>query len=67
MRAFRKIIFSEDDLATLEGYYLAKHESGRDYRRRDLQTLLNNWTGELDRARNWKPETTTKPEPTFKL
>ena len=26
-----------------------------DYRRRDVVTLLNNWQGEVDRARKWVP------------
>jgi len=32
-------------------YYLADIEPDKDIRRRDLQTLLNNWGSELDRAR----------------
>jgi hypothetical protein len=67
LRAFRKIEFSEEDIATIENYYLADHEDGKDYRRRDIQTLLNNWTGELDRAGNWKPKPTANPDPKFKL
>lgn len=55
LRAFKKIDFNESDLVSIERYYLAEHESDKDYRRRDVLTLLNNWTGELDRARNWKP------------
>lgn len=45
---------AEDELELLECYYLADLPSESDYRRRDLGTLLNNWTGELDRAREWK-------------
>jgi len=44
-----------DDLTAIEKYYTEDIPNEKDYRRRDLQTLLNNWTGELDRARNWKP------------
>ena len=31
------------------------YESGYRYRRKDIITLLNNWTGELDRAVGKKP------------
>ena len=47
-----------DDVATLGGYYNAKIPKATDYRRRDLLTLLNNWTGELDRARKFNPKPT---------
>jgi len=40
-----------DQLTVMAAYYHAKISAEKDYRRRDLQTLLNNWTGELDRAR----------------
>ena len=42
-----------DQLEPLQAYYHAKIAPEKDFRRRDLQTLLNNWTGELDRARAW--------------
>jgi hypothetical protein len=45
-----------DDLDLLERYYLAPLGRQEDYRRRDLITLLNNWHGELDRARIWEVE-----------
>jgi hypothetical protein len=34
-------------LALVEKY----HSSKAEYRRRDIQTLLNNWNAEVDRAR----------------
>lgn len=37
---------SEQDLETLEAYY----QSGSQFLRRDVLTLLNNWNGEIDRA-----------------
>ena len=40
-----------DEIALMEGYYLAEIDRDEDFRRRDLITLLNNWNGELDRAR----------------
>lgn len=44
----------KDDLATLERYYVAKHPTGRDYRRRSVYALLFFWSEELDRARVFK-------------
>lgn len=40
----------EDDWQLLETFYTAP-ASTPDYRRRDIETLLNNWNGEIDRAR----------------
>ena len=45
--------FSPTDWATLEAYYAAEIPARDDIRRRDLATLLNNWSGELTRARRW--------------
>lgn len=45
---------SEQDIQSLERMYAAKLPEGKDYRRRDLSTLLNNFMGEVDRARNFK-------------
>ena len=44
---------SPPELGSIETYYLADNVGDRDCRRHDLQTLLNNWQGELDRARNF--------------
>ena len=41
-----------DDWKALRWYY---RESGCTYLRRDLLTLLNNWNGEIDRAKNYDP------------
>jgi len=46
-----------DEVDTLERYYGADIDRPEDYRRRDLLTLLNNWSSELDRARIWNAET----------
>lgn len=46
----------EDDLAMIEDFYGAIIPKDRDYRRTALQTLLNNWNGEVDKARLWKSE-----------
>jgi hypothetical protein len=37
----------------LEAYYNAALADREDFRRRDLATLLNNWSGELTRAAEW--------------
>jgi hypothetical protein len=47
----------EEDLAAVERYYSARIPKDEDYRRHDLPTLLNNWNGEVDRARKFKPTT----------
>lgn len=44
-----------EDFKLIEAYYNFSHPPAADYRRRDLQTLLNNWPGELDRARRFRP------------
>jgi hypothetical protein len=40
-----------EDLDILEWYYTI---SGCEYIRRDVKTLLNNWQGEIDRAKEYK-------------
>jgi len=54
-RAMQKIWpIDPEDFALIERYYTtAEFRQGEDYRRRDLLTLLNNWPGEVDRARAW--------------
>jgi len=54
--AFLRLDIDEDeDFVMLEQYYTADAKDfDRDYRRRDLGTLLNNWNTELDRARAWR-------------
>ena len=44
----------QEELATIHAAYIAPKPATAegDFRRKDLQTLLNNWTKELDRARN---------------
>jgi len=41
----------EGDFAVMEAYYTMRIPEKTDYRRRDMLTLLNNWPGELDRAK----------------
>lgn len=54
-KAWRKIEkpINADDWEALKWFYT---ESGCRFLRRDLQALLNNWTGEIDRAKNYNPE-----------
>ena len=47
---------AEEDLVALEAYYTLDIPSHRDYRRHGLLTLLNNFPGEVDRARNFTPD-----------
>ena len=47
---------SEEELNALDEYYSAEIPQEKDYRRRALYTLLNNWQGEIDRARRWVSE-----------
>lgn len=42
-----------EDFEAVKWFYT---ESGCPYLRKDLQTLLNNWNGEVDRAKNYDPE-----------
>jgi hypothetical protein len=48
LRVIMKRKDAMQELREIEEFYT----SGYQYRRRDIYTLLNNWTGELDRARN---------------
>jgi len=56
------------DWLQLEAYYAADIPDRDDIRRRDLATLLNNWSGELTRAarycerQGWHPEKSQKKE-----
>jgi hypothetical protein len=49
--ALKAVDPSAEELTEMEDYYTAPMQADKDYRRRDVLTLLNNWTGELDRAR----------------
>ena len=56
--ALAEIEATEAEINGMEAYYMAKLPKDKDYRRRSLETLLNNWNTELDRARNFKPAIT---------
>lgn len=64
IKALQALKIMPDDLELVEKYYSAKDiPAGKDYRRRDLLTLLNNWPGEVDRARAYNPTPTPKNAP----
>lgn len=53
------------EIHVVRAWYTAKiNEKDADFRRRDLLTLLNNWTGEIDRAKQFIT-TRRYTEPTF--
>lgn len=45
---------AEEDLILLENFYNAVIDADQDHRRTALLTLLNNWNGEVDKARFYK-------------
>ena len=53
---------TEAEWQLLEAYYAADIANRDDIRRRDLATLLNNWSGELTRAASWASRTGFHPE-----
>jgi hypothetical protein len=66
-RAWRKVAdllegTTDPEWQLLEAYYAADIPARDDIRRRDLATLLNNWSGELTRARRWSEQTGWHPE-----
>jgi uncharacterized protein YdaU (DUF1376 family) len=67
-KAWKVIKIDTEDFRTLENYYTMDFPDGADFRRRDLQTLLNNWNSEIDRARPYDTSPISRvelpPEPT---
>jgi hypothetical protein len=47
---------SPEDWAILEAFYAASIDQQNDFRRRELRTLLNNWSGEISKAQKWHEE-----------
>ena len=63
-RAFQKnkaaiTATTEQDWKLLEAFYAAPQSET--YSRKDLATLVNNWNGEIDRAKAWKNKSTPQP------
>lgn len=53
-KSFKAASINEEDLALIEKYYKAYVVvDGKDFRRHDIVTLLNNWNGECDKARRY--------------
>lgn len=66
IKAFQLLLpIEESDLASMERYYRMNWppHHGKNCLRTDLLTLLNRWTGELDRANIWNEEHPEKPKP----
>ncbi len=62
--AFRKAKVTSEDLEAVEAYFADDHpEWGvKNFRIRKLQTLLNNWNGEVDKAGDWKANPPCSPK-----
>jgi len=52
--ALRDIAPDDDELNIVERYYLADHPKDSDFRRHNVKTMLNNWSGEVDKARRYR-------------
>ncbi len=63
-RAMSKTV-REEDLQLVERYYKANWppRTSQNHLRHDLATLINNWQGEVDRARIWCDAHPVKPKP----
>lgn len=58
VKAFKSIRFDVEEVELVEEFYLAKETPGNPlFRRTSLLTHLNNWQGEVDKARSWKGTT----------
>ena len=51
--ALEEVNPSDKDLVALRGYYTATISEDDDIRRRNIETLLNNWQSEIDRAHKY--------------
>ncbi len=57
VEAFNQIKFNPEEITMLERYYKSERDKPKNICRRDLQTLLNNYPSEVDRARAYgKPQ-----------
>ena len=52
--ALKSVNPTEDELLVMRGFYEADIPKKEDIRRRDIITMLNNWTGEYDKAVEFK-------------
>jgi len=51
---------TRDEFLSVRRYYTAKIPPGDDIRRRNVETLLNNWTSEVDRAAGWEAQNASR-------
>jgi len=51
-----------DEITAMEAYYTARIKTKEDIRRKNIETLLNNWPGELDRATGYKKQSSRPRE-----
>ncbi len=60
MKRYRQLVkdrtLNWNDLDVIERYYVYQRKRENGIHRRDLYTFLNNFSGELDRARAWDEE-----------
>lgn len=70
VRQYRKLVkhgcfTTLDDLEVIERYYFVERKKENGIHRRDLYTFLNNFSGELDRARAWEQKNKKKIAPRY--
>lgn len=59
VKSLKSLKIDPDDLLLIEEFYRAESTPAQDlYRRTSLLTLINNWNGEVDKAKNWKSSNT---------
>ncbi len=61
VRQYKKLVtgygwITDENLDVIERYYVYQRKRDNGIHRRDLYTFLNNFSGELDRARAWDEE-----------
>lgn len=61
--AYKDLDLKEDEICLMEAFY-AFPERDREplWRRKKLETLLNNWAGEIDKAKEWSTKYGHKPK-----
>jgi hypothetical protein len=59
LKAFKQLEITEEEMQLVEKF----HATPGAYKRQGLQTLLNNWNEEVDRARNVKTTNANEPAP----
>ena len=52
----------EEEIGRMEAFYTAAISKGEGFRRQSIDTLLNNWSGELAKAERWARESNERPQ-----